>query len=401
MVTLETVVELYRISGKPHYDGMSFSATIPFTPTTTGPISKLAINSNLYGRFEVLEIDDIQWVEGTPFPRIGTEIYFSFVTYNRNAEKFYISRSEFLSANTLKKGVMPSDFYIAEDDFISTCLITPEYIDKTKKLCEFITCLSKLAHYHDTKKELINYKLVFVKNSDSKSSSISIETDFSEKLINSKFDVRTINYLSDEKNKFNPHFNESLGIFRNSLVDYVIENNINFHSLTEQWDEFQDYYNKNLAVYLSGFSFHKSRKDVASAETEFAEKTSKIISELTIKLLSIPLSLIASLGIAKLDKGLDISIAFIGVVITSTILLMVIKNQENQFKRIKHAKNLVFEPFQKDKDTYPPALQGAISEVLRELNENELTASRTLDAFKGLSLTPVIVAIISLVIKIF
>ncbi|MCX0499716.1 hypothetical protein [Erwinia billingiae] len=401
MGKLEAVVELYRVSGKPDYDGMGFSATVLFTPTISTLISDLANNKNPYGGFDILEIDGDEWTEGEPFPSSGSEIYFSFSTYNRSSDKFYKGKSEFLNANTLKKGVIPSEYYIVEDDFISNSPVIPEYIVKANKLCEFIISLSKLAHYHDTRSELTNYKLIFVKNSDSKSSSISLETDFSEELIQNQLNTGVINYLSDEKNKFKPHFNESLGIFRNSLVDYVTEQGKGFNDLVTSWADFHDYYEKNLSVYLSGFSFHKARKDVASAETEFAEKTSKIISELTIKLLSIPLSFIASLGIAKLDKGLDISIAFIGVVITSVILLMVIKNQENQFKRIIHAKNLVFEPFQKDKDTYPPPLQKEITEVLKELKGNEVTASRTLDAFKALTFTPVIVAIFSILFKVF
>lgn len=399
MVTLETVVELYRISGKPSYDGMGFSATVPFTKSVNDLIIEIANECNHYGRFEYIEIDDIEWSAGTTYPNSGEEINFSFTTNNSSAEKFYISKKEFLSANILKKGIMPLSFYIVQDDYISTSDNAPEYIIKANEFCAFIRCLSKLAHYHDTRSELTNYKLVFVKNSDSKSSSISLETNFTENLINSNFNLGTIDYLSDGKNKFAPHFNEKLGIFRNSLVDFSTENKTDFDSLANNWNEFQDYYDKNLAVYLSGFSFHKARKDVASAETEFAEKTSKIISELTVKLLSIPLSFIAALGIAKLDKGLDIVIAFIGVLITSIILLMVIKNQENQFNRIKHAKNLVFEPFQKDRETYPATLQITIDEVLGELDKNELTASKTLDAFKWLSLMPVMMAIVSLVIK--
>lgn len=400
MVNLETVVELFRASEKPYYDGFNFTATVSLNSQIKTIITKLLNAPNL-GFFEIIEIDGHSY-EGTDLTvHNGTSIFYCYVTKKDSADTFYNDMFEFLSSSTLKKGVPPSDYYIVKDDFYCTDATPPSYIKQTLVLCDFINSLSKIAHYHDTRNDAIRYKLVFVKNSDSKSSSISLETNCNKEIIEFSINTTTLSYLSNKENKFKPHFNENIGIFRNSLVDYVSEQSLDFEGLIGCWDDFLDVYNKNLAVYMSGFSFHKARKDVASAETEFAEKTSKIISELTVKVLSIPVTLAASIGLVKLDGKFDLIIAFFGIAIASTIVFMVIKNQENQFNRISHAKNLVFAPFQKDKETYPLVLQEEISEVLENLNKDEKTASLTIATFKGMTIIPVIIAITSLLLKFY
>ncbi|MCT7041785.1 hypothetical protein M1717_26490, partial [Salmonella enterica subsp. enterica serovar Pomona] len=76
-------------------------------------------------------------------------------------------------------------------------------------------------------------------------------------------------------------------------------------------------YDNNLSVYLSGFNFHKARKDVAAAELDFSEKTAKTISDLTAKILTIPLSLLAAIGIWKLSALTEQLVVASGVAFTS------------------------------------------------------------------------------------
>ncbi|MDP1097763.1 hypothetical protein Q6288_27140, partial [Klebsiella quasipneumoniae] len=91
----------------------------------------------------------------------------------------------------------------------------------------------------------------------------------------------------------------------------------NFQQLIEHWTDFRLAYDNNLSVYLSGFNFHKARKDVAAAELDFSEKTSKTISDLTAKILAIPLSLLAAIGIWKLNDLTEQFVALTGIIFTS------------------------------------------------------------------------------------
>ncbi|HEC2588342.1 hypothetical protein MX020_24175 [Klebsiella pneumoniae] len=139
---------------------------------------------------------------------------------------------------------------------------------------------------------------------------------------------------------------------------------------------------------MSGFSFHKARKDVATAEAEFAEKISKIITELTGKILSIPVSLLASVGIIKLNSISEMSLVLAGVVLTSFLLHMVLVNQEKQLNIVTHAKDLAFKSFIKNSTSYPKELNDDIQVAIKELIKNQAKCQMTIRLFMCLTWLP-------------
>ncbi|HEI6849661.1 TPA: hypothetical protein SJ558_000594 [Yersinia enterocolitica] len=264
-----------------------------------------------------------------------------------------------------------------------------------------IKSLSGIAHYHDTKSELDNYRLVFVKNSDSKSTSIVLETSFDDKMIlNNLIDDTILKEFTTNDHSHIPHYGEKLGTFRNTLVEFITDNGFTFSELIEQWSLFLKLFENNLSTYMSGFSFHKARNEVAKAESEMADKLSKIISDISLKILSIPISFIAALGMLKMNGILELVISFVGLLITSTLVILMVMNQEKQFIRICHSKELMFKPIQSKANTYPEDLAQEISSVVQAFDENQKLTQFTLLAFKVLSGLPTFIALIILIVKV-
>lgn len=392
MADFSTVVELYRLSSRPSFDGRCFSAIIPLDDNIINLIRSITNARGAFGRFEDIEIngetideDDL----ATHSCSSGDKISFDFKTPKNGAERFYTTTEDFLSTNSLKKGIIPDDYYIVEYDFHSKENAKPPLIIKLEKLCSIISSLADIAHFHDTKSELTNYRLVFVKNSDATSSSIVLETCVLLSMLGvENLDNSVIVSLIDKSSSNIPHKAEKTGIFRNTLVEFVNENKYNFEQLILNWNGFLKLFESNLSTYMSGFSFHKARKEVATAEAEFAEKISKLVTDLTSKVLAIPITLLASISILKLTSKYEISLVLLGIIITSWILHLVLINQEKQLQHIWHAKEVAFKPFLSDKKTYPQELNNEINEALKELSFSQAKCQSTIRIFMYLAWLP-------------
>lgn len=402
MANFSTVVELYRKSSNRSFDGRSFSATVDIDSKTSILIDDLKDSSSTCGKFEDVEIDgkvvdiydDIKLIH-------GNVINYNFVPSKYGAERFYVNKEEFIKINSIKKGIIPFNYFITSIDFFSHDTIKPDFIEKIERICSVIKSLSGIAHYHDTKSELDNYRLVFVKNSDSKSTSIVLETSFDDKMIlNNLIDDTILKEFTTNDHSHIPHYGEKLGTFRNTLVEFITDNGFTFSELIEQWSLFLKLFENNLSTYMSGFSFHKARNEVAKAESEMADKLSKIISDISLKILSIPISFIAALGMLKMNGILELVISFVGLLITSTLVILMVMNQEKQFIRICHSKELMFKPIQSKANTYPEDLAQEISSVVQAFDENQKLTQFTLLAFKVLSGLPTFIALIILIVKV-
>lgn len=396
MANFSTVVELYRLSSKPSFDGRSFSATVELNTNILNLVNSLVAARNAYGCFEDIEINGNLVDEdelNTITIAAGNILSYTFIPPKNGAERFYDTVVDFLSINSLKKGLIPENYYIIDEDFYSQDTTKPFKIHRIEKLCSIISSLAEIAHFHDTKSESSNYRLVFVKNSDAKSTSIVLETCVTSAMLNSEdLDDAIIKSLLDKKSEGIPHHAEKTGIFRNTLVEFIVDNKYDFDNFICNWSDFLKLFENNLSTYMSGFSFHKARKEVATAEAEFAEKISKLVTDLTSKILSIPVSLLASIGIFKLASKYEISLVLLGVLLTSLLLFMVLLNQEKQLKHICHAKDIAFKPFISNLSSYPEELNKDINVALKELDISQVKCHNTIRLFMYLAWLPSSVA---------
>lgn len=405
MANLSTVVDFYRASSKPQFDGRSFSATVEINNNNQRLVNLLVNSHKAYGYFEDVDINnefiDEDDLKSHPI-KIGDKFSYTYISPKNGAERFYNSIQEFLCINSLKKGVIPKEYYIIDEDFHPSDSSKPDEIIKIEKICAIISSLAEIAHFHDTKSESSNYRLVFVKDSDAKSTSIILETCITPKMLNiNDIDDAIIKSLLDVKNAQIPHQAEKTGIFRNTIVEFILDNKYDFENLICYWDKFVKLFENNLSTYMSGFSFHKARKEIAKSEAEFAEKISKLITDLTTKVLSIPVSLLASFGIIKLTSRSEMLLVLLGVLLSSLILHMVLLNQDKQLKHICHAKDIAFMPFLKNNENYPEDLKKDINEALYELSKSQTKCDNTIKLFMYLAWLPSSIAAGIFLAKIF
>lgn len=401
---LKILVDLYRIAGRPPILGLYLPLKISFSLESDKVIKRLIALTNFqkYVEDDEFVIDDNIFQSGL-FPVSWNEIEITIKLPRDNIHRFHNSVSELISFASVRNGDFPSEIYIVDLDYHSDDKVKLSSVIKIESICRLIKALSKLAHYHDNKATDGEPRLVFIQGSEGRSKSAILQPTITEKMLNySDFDCTVVEQLQYESSvdDVNHHI-EKRGIFRNTLVEFTNDNNYDFQQLIEKWTELRISYENNLSVYLSGFNFHKARKEVAAAELDFAEKISKTISDLTAKTLVIPVSLLASLGIWKLTQLSEQFIVFLGVVFTSITIHLLVMSQKKQLLRINHAKELLFLPFQSKLKQYPEELQGGIENTLQQLQKNGDFAKHVLNIFYVLCWSPAVIALGMMIYKQF
>ncbi|MGR7719480.1 hypothetical protein ACU6YH_20730 [Klebsiella aerogenes] len=406
MSQLKYVVDLFRASQAPSFDGVKINASAQYTPHIYN-ILKVMLSDDFHeGTFNDIEIDGQDVYGKEDLPLSGSIITYSFNVARRNADRFYNSKSDFVTINSLKKGIIPSDFYIVADNYYSHDESKPDYIIKVEKICALIKHLSKIAHFHDMRsdKNVNFYRLVFVLHSESKSSTAVIETNITDDIFDKNEDdlnIDLIAALSTSDASKDNHYIEKLNTFRNTLIEYIASSNNSFSNIINNWNEINRLYSNNLAVYMSAFSFHKSRKEVTDAEIDYAEKISKILSEITNKSLAIPISLVAAISIFQFSETIVAYVAFSGVLLTSLITTFVSISLKKQLDHVSHARDTLFSSLQNRLTTEQNDLKNRLNQAIQNLKDNEIFCIRILDLMNCLAWMPTCVGIIALILKNF
>ena len=396
------VVELFRLTNRTSFDGDKFSACIDFTANIKSLFEKLYNLNSKYGSIDEVEIDGVPYYGVKQFPEKAKKLSFTFKVNQGSANGFYKNRSDFIKIHTLKKGVMPEFYYIVEDDYYSADKQKPLFIKKIESICNLIVNLSKLAHFHDIKKDSKGtfFRLVFVLHSESKSKSIVIETNFSADTVDDEIiDLDLIKSLVTLESSVDIHYIEKVNTFRNTIIEYVESNGNSFSGIIKHWNDICMLYSNNLAAYMSAFSFHKARKEVVDAEVEYSEKLSKIISDISNKALAIPVSLAASLAIFKFTESSEWVITFVGVIITAVISSAMLISQKKQLERISHSKEVLFQQLNARVKDDTTDLKNSLKEVTDKLNDNEIFCRNVLDCLLSLAWMPTCVGIVGIVLK--
>lgn len=401
---LKTLVELYRIAGKPAISGVYLPLQLDYSPKAEAFLRELTSSprASQYIVEDEFSADGV-FLQNNVLPLDWQSISITLKLPRDSVQRFHNSITDLITFSSVRNGEFPTDFYIIDLDYHSEDAVTPPAVQKVKNVCRLIKALSKLAHYHDRKATDGEPRLVFIQGSDGRSKSAIIQPTITNEMLSySDIDCNIVEQLQDDLsiNDVNHHI-EKRGIFRNTLVEYINENNYNFQQLMEHWTDFRLAYDNNLSVYLSGFNFHKARKDVAAAELDFSEKISKTISDLTAKILAIPLSLLAAIGMWKLSSLTEQLVIVSGVIFTSLIINLIISSQWKQLKRITHSKEMIFNPITLKLKNYPKELQADINKAITELKKNESFSFRVLISFYILCWIPTVVGIAIIIYKHF
>ncbi|KFK60828.1 hypothetical protein JS84_24840 [Vibrio vulnificus] len=97
---------------------------------------------------------------------------------------------------------------------------------------------------------------------------IVLSVSISENLLSKDINFSLLNELTSAESELNMHYSDKLSVFYASLHEFLgggYAPDEAFNKLIDSWGAFVALYQNNLSTYLSGFSFHKAKKEVAEA----------------------------------------------------------------------------------------------------------------------------------------
>lgn len=402
-MTLGDVVAIYRALDCPEIKSQCFAGEFVTTEETNAAFKALLSSSTertAPARVVEATCDGVDLLLSDHEVTVGSKVTAKFRVGNNGAGKFYPSYSALLSSASIKSGVVPDNFYIVKENhyFSSDGKVDSEYdFNQLSILCEVILGLKDLAHYYDKTTTSSPTKLVFLAAEEHKSCPIVLDICLRESVLKADLsDISVLTSLLSDEAKLDAHFEPRKSIFYSSLGEFVagLSPELAFCKLVENWTDFAAVYQRNHSTYLSGFAFHKAKKEVAESEIKLAEQLSKVTSDLTGKLFSIPVSVAAIVAMFHKDSSLVTNgLVVFGLVLTAILIVGIVVNQKNQLESVKQAKVIVEQSIEGKKSSYPPELKAHIENMSTRLNGNINTARNWLFIFRALAWLPSLVGI--------
>lgn len=399
-MSLRPLVRLYRkLAANAAICNSVLIATAPLDLELVGLISEVQKNSDL-GRFRDIEIDGDDYTDESLDINVEglNSIHIEFGLSTGSPTRFYLNFDEFVSNNSsLNRGVIPQEFYLIAED----CYSGDEedfYLKAISNFSKFVTCLSELAHYHDSKSSDDVFKLVFIHPEDGggkRAVEIKINADCEVVMLTKDIDISLLQSLCKFDQKTDMHYYEKLNVFAVSLIDEIgseSDNDKKLLYLVKNWSCFLEAFDKNISTYMSGFAFHKAKRDVAEAEINLSEKLSKIISDITTRVLSIPLSFAAIIVLLKAESLWQSLFIVVGVLMASIIISQLVDNQQRQLRIVSSSISMVVNAFVGKQDEYPEDLKKYLVNMKVELEKYKSRVEKILWFFRVLSWLPAIVA---------
>lgn len=394
-MSLAHIVELYRVCERPPLDGDHFACTTAF-PLVKALVKKIREDPST--RFDDIEIDGVDVLDD-PLPEIGEKISFRLKLPTGSSARFHNDLASLLDIDPrISRGATPPEYYLVKDNYYSGDSDSPEHVYALERICRLIIGLSGLAHYHDEKPSSGYLRLVFIQPTKGAGiKPVELETRVTTSIIQASADLepRLVEELSESSAANDPHHSAKAGVFGTSLATFVGSRPAGdaFEYLVTNWRNFVTEYQRDLSTYLSGFAFHKAKAEVAEAELKIANEFSKIVSDITGKLLGIPISIAAIIAIPKAETLFDRMLFILGIAIASFVIYRTVLNQKRQFNRIKNAKDIVIGAIEGKKDSYPRDLADVVDKLSLDLTNDERGLHNNLLIFGILSWLPLAIAL--------
>lgn len=318
--------------------------------------------------------------------------------------KFYSDIKDLLKRNSsLSKGDVNVAFYVAEDDYYSA--EQKQHLSKYQQLNAIVLLiheLKDLAHYHDSKIGQDALNLVFVREAEGTSSkSLQLTPRLSSNLVEvPPIDISVIVEIG-QQSAINPHIGREKSVFRSTVIEFLTNSAGNvqdkFAYLVLHWAEFITLFKKNFDTYISGFAFHKARKEVADAEVAAADQLAKVLNDISGKILGIPISLGSLLLIVKAENVFEQLVLVLATLLASWLLAELMHNQQLQLARIKDARSILFDEINIRAVDYPEPLRKKIESTTECLDKNEKKVTRLLLCLRLFSWLPAVAAALLLI----
>lgn len=381
------VVELYRASGRPPIVGSAFTYDGQPDARLSEAINTCKHVAVHFGHFS----------EPPEVIRQGHVLFSWMLAANEHA-RFYDSIASLVEGSPRPgQGAMPTAYYLIDTDYAAGEEPLPANIQKLTKLADLVRSLSEIGHRVATG-PADPLTLLFVIPADEKSppKTIQLSTDITmETLGGSDIELGPLLALTTEVAASQLHVEERRSLFRLAIADILGEaspGSANLTYLTTHWDKVLTKYQYDVDAYISRFSFDKVRKEISQAEVDFVTKIHTVVGESSSKLLGLPLSLVAVIGVYHASSLVESILLTLGALLIALLFSGFTENQRLQLGRIDHAFKTVFESIDKKTAQLPVAIQDRLEEVAGAFRTQLRFSRRTLCCVRILAWVPAALA---------
>jgi len=405
----EQLISLYRLLGRPVLEGKTFKTTDTCSPSLSELLHALWLGKQYTIELTVDETNYSTEMEDD-FPDLAENQLLRIEITVSQTEKgfFYKNVSEWIAlAGSLKKGRITPNTYLVEEDLIVDDESDNKDVARVRRTCELIEKLSELAHYHDEKQgNNFAYRLVFVvpDKDDKIYRPVILETQLTDDILQEEQpDISLLSEILQEHHASNNiHASERLSVYRIALTEIIEKIPVDakaFPYLVKHWLDVIESFNRSWERYLSGFSFNKLKAEMAKQQTEFSQKLSDTVASLSGRLFSLPISIAGITLIEKAESSLVNWFYLVSSLLVSYMVFRAVKIQQENLTNAKASYEMAFSEFKQKIDEKNSAIQEELQKVMGRLNATFLHLARELKIYSFLAWTPLLAAIVYIILK--
>lgn len=379
------VVDFYRNVGKPAISNEStYSFEGPVTPEILNKIEQYQNIEQKYGEIDVHFKDSAKAIFDVMLPRGDTG-------------RFYGDTSKFLvEAEGIARGNLPDNYYLVAEDYAAGEPNKPTKLIALEQLANFVKLLHNFAEDSSILIDGGSPRLLFVLPPDGKVPQRTVVVPVLLEpiaLVNELKHLVVLEALLNTQNDKKLHIEERKLVMKIAIGDVLAAGDENanlFTYLVKNWHEVLKKYLHNLKAYVHRFSFDDVRKKIADAEMEYVSKLSGVLSDISGKLIALPISLVALIALEKAESNFAFWCGFLGLSIVTLVYLLMLKNQKLQVHRLEKSFNLIFSEFFNKIETYPLILRSVLTEVKRDFEVQLKCLRTTFKVFYVISSVPLL-----------
>jgi hypothetical protein len=378
----ENIVRLYRAAGRPQLEGDYFS----FDGNSTQEILEL-----------VEALQNLPQHQGSLdlFHRDAARISFEFLLPANEFGRFHSSVRSFVQTTpALANGKLPTNFYILELDYASFDEQVPPSIARLHDLCELISLLGDLSADAASAAAQVNSRMTFIVSAtaNSPAKTVVLNTRFGSELLDHPIaHLDLLRALLKPTTQRNVHIEERKSILRLAVADTLSDSDApSIALLVKHWKETLIKYRHNLLSFLNQYNFEKTRKDITTAQIDFATKLNSVLGDIAGKLLALPISFAGLLLLRNAKDTVEQAIYASGMAIITITMLAILINQFLQIGRIISSFNLVFDQYNRG---LPEKLITPVNEARASIKRQKIVLNTTFVIFSILAIVPTVASI--------
>ena len=367
---LADAVELYRRSGRPgwsHRD-KQFCGELDYAGSRE-LLARLHKQNEKDGRLDELMVDDQLVVPnlcGEELPATGIHATFVFSTSTQDGAQFFCNAAELADYYPpLGRGKFPDRFYLVEENYQhGEGESPPAAICNLVKLTRFVTALADIADHKYETEGTGAWTLVF----RTKDGLGMLETRFGKELLGVKVPPvawEVVNGLRSGSGGI--HQKEKRWMFMATMCEFLKDDML-FREFVERGAQWAKAYENDLQTYLSGFSFEEVKCKIAEEHARFAEHVSTILGDITVKVLSLPLSVIAAMILKTQAANLPWWFPILLLAMVAFAIARLVDHYKRIVPRVEQNIHMIFDRVKTgDSVVYPEELDNSVKGVVESL----------------------------------